>query len=69
MEDEELTPDVLLSECEENLRLLAEAAAQPLTPSPGSLITLAESELWDLSRLPLYLSCLHEARTAWEGRC
>lgn len=68
MEDEELTPDVLLEECIENLRYIAEDAAKPFTPTPGGLIALAEAELWDLPRYPFYISCLQEAATAWTGR-
>ena len=31
-------------------------------------ISIAEAELWDIDRLPLYLSCLEEARNVWNGR-
>lgn len=35
----------------------------------GLWIMAAEAELWDIDRLPLYLSCLEEAIEAWNSRC
>jgi len=82
-DDNDLTVEELLIGCETNLRAMTEALAYPQRISDAlyiaeeehrwndatdQLITIAEGELWEVEREPLWLACLEEARNAWNGR-